>query len=134
MSDRVGQQLGNYRLLRLIGRASWASVYLGEHLHLRTQAAIKALHTHPTTEGSEQLGGNPRPASDQYALGVVVYEWLCGDPPFTGSIPEIANQHLTAPPPPLRAKVPVISSAVEQVVLKALDKDPQQRFAHVQDF
>ena len=35
MADRVGQQLGNYRLLRLIGQGSWASVYLGEHLHLR---------------------------------------------------------------------------------------------------
>src|SRR6266852_2833391 len=55
MSDRVGQQLGNYRLLRLIGRGSWASVYLGEHLHLGTQAAIKVLNTHLTSEGSEQL-------------------------------------------------------------------------------
>src|SRR5215469_9662274 len=55
MSERVGQQLGNYRLLRLIGQGSWASVYLGEHLHLGTQAAIKVLHTHLTSEGSEQL-------------------------------------------------------------------------------
>src|SRR5216683_1437073 len=55
MSDRVGQQLGNYRLLRLIGRGSWASVYLGEHLHLKTQAAIKVLHSSLTSEGSEQL-------------------------------------------------------------------------------
>src|ERR1051326_2814153 len=55
MSERVGQQLGNYRLLRLIGRGSWASVYLGEHLHLHSQAAIKVLHTHLTSESSEQL-------------------------------------------------------------------------------
>src|SRR2546421_3369347 len=44
MADRIGQQLGNYRLVRLLGRGSYAQVYLGEHLHLGTQAAIKVLH------------------------------------------------------------------------------------------
>src|SRR5713101_958432 len=246
MSDRVGQQLGNYRLLRLIGRGSWASVYLGEHLHLGTQAAIKVLNTHLTSEGSEQLRsealtmarlihphivrvldfevedglpflimeyapngtlrqshlkgtkvsldivvsyvkqvaealqyihtqklihrdvkpeslllgrnneillaefgiaiiaqstrsqqtqqtqeaagsvaymapeqlmGKPRPASDQYALAVVAYEWLSGDPPFIGSVQQIASQHLSAHPPPFRTKMPEISPAVEQVVM-----------------
>src|SRR2546425_6671126 len=55
MSDRVGQQLGNYRLHHLIGRGSFAEVYLGEHLHLNTQAAIKVLHTRLTSEESEKL-------------------------------------------------------------------------------
>src|SRR5436190_23527608 len=55
MSDRVGQQLGNYRLLHLIGLGSFADVYLGEHLHLNTQAAIKVLHTQLTSEESEKL-------------------------------------------------------------------------------
>ena len=40
---RVGQQLGNYRLVHLLGRGSFADVYLGEHIHLNTQAAIKVL-------------------------------------------------------------------------------------------
>src|SRR5690348_5827589 len=55
MTDRVGQQLGNYRLLNLIGRDNFAEVYLGEHLHLNTKAAIKVLHTRLTSEESEKL-------------------------------------------------------------------------------
>src|SRR5581483_367768 len=41
----VGQQLGNYRLVRLLGSGGFADVYLGEHLHLGTAAAIKVLRT-----------------------------------------------------------------------------------------
>ena len=44
MTDRVGQQFGNYQLTQLLGQGHWASVYLGEHRHLHTQAAIKVLH------------------------------------------------------------------------------------------
>lgn len=45
MADRVGQQLGNYRLIRLLGQGGFAEVYLGEHIHLGSEAAIKLLHT-----------------------------------------------------------------------------------------
>jgi predicted ATPase/class 3 adenylate cyclase/DNA-binding CsgD family transcriptional regulator len=260
MTYRLGQQLGNYRLINLIGRSNFAEIYLGEHLHLNTQAAIKVLRTQFTSEekerfyteartvarlahphivrildfdvkdgfpflvmeyapngtlrlrhqkgtrvpletvisyvkqvagalqyihtqklihrdvkpenmvlgsndevllsdfgiaiiaqstrsqqpqevaGSvvymapEQLMGKSRPASDQYALAVVTYEWLSGDPPFSGSVQQIASQQLSTSPPPLLSTVPAISSAVEHVVFKALAKDPQQRFTNVQDF
>src|SRR5438128_4030243 len=50
MADRVGQQLGNYRLIRLLGEGGFAEVYLGEHIHLGTQAAIKVLHTQLTSD------------------------------------------------------------------------------------
>src|SRR5579864_3094480 len=44
MADREGQQLGNYRLIQLLGQGNFSEVYLGEHIHLNTQAAIKVLH------------------------------------------------------------------------------------------
>jgi WD40 repeat protein len=260
MTNRQGQRLGNYRLIRLLGLGGFAEVYLGEHVFLRTQAAIKVLQvrltdeemegflneartiaglTHPNIlrvlefgvedtvpflvlefasngtlrkrhpRGSilplvdvvpyvrqvaaalqyvhnrklihrdikpenlllgsnnevllsdfgtamvlqtlhdqgtlemagtvsymapEQIRGKPRPASDQYALGVVVYEWLCGMCPFQGSFVELYSQQMLAAPPSLRSKVPTISPEVEQVVMTALAKEPEQRFASVSAF
>jgi len=260
MANRVGQQFGNYRLVRLLGRGGFAEVYLGEHQRLGTQAAIKVLYTylsdhdadaflteartigtleHPHVirvldfdvqegipflvmsyapngtlrqrhpKGShvpldtiveyvtqvtdalqyahdeklihrdikpenmllgrhnevllsdfglariaqssllqstqevtgtvyymapEQFQGKARLASDQYSLGVVVYEWICGARPFQGSFAELYSQHLFVPPPPLHEKVPTISPIVEQVVLTALAKDPKERFASVKAF
>ncbi len=258
MAEYVGQQLGNYRLIQLLGQGNSSEVYLGKHIHLNTQAAIKVLRgqlashdregflteartiarlQHPhiirvldfDVEGTtpflvmdyapggtlrqrypkgtllsldtvvsyvtqvaqalqyahqeqlihrdikpenmllgrnhqvllsdfgiaviiqssrkaqdtagtlaymapEQLQGKPRPASDQYALGVVVYEWFCGDRPFHGTSSELYSQHLFVPPAPLHEKVSAIPPAVEHVVLKALAKDPKDRFASVQAF
>jgi serine/threonine protein kinase len=82
----------------------------------------------------EQIRGKPVLASDQYALGVVVYEWLCGERPFNGSPMEIATQHMLALPPPLHEKIPGIPPAIEQVVLTALQKDPHQRFGSILAF
>src|SRR5690348_3997553 len=48
MVQRPEQQIGCYRLLHLIGTGGFAEVYLGEHIHLGTQAAIKVLHTRLT--------------------------------------------------------------------------------------
>jgi serine/threonine protein kinase len=259
MTDRIGQKFGNYHLVRLLGEGGFAEVYLGEHIHLGTQAAIKVLHTQLTTDdmetfrneartvaqlehphivrvldfgvegktpflvmsyatngtlrqrhpkGSrlplatvvlyvkqladalqyahdekvvhrdvkpenmlvgkrqevllsdfgiavmaqssryqnaqdmagtitymapEQIQGKPRPASDQYSLGIVIYEWLSGTRPFRGSLTEMVGQHISAPPPPLREQIPDISPAVEEVVMKALAKDPKERFVKVSD-
>jgi eukaryotic-like serine/threonine-protein kinase len=83
----------------------------------------------------EQLRGRPCAASDQYSLGIVVYEWLCGTPPFTGpSSLEVALKQLSEPPRPLRDALPSISPAVEQVVMMAIAKDADKRFESVQGF
>jgi len=261
MADRIGQQLGNYRLYEDLGEGGFAKVYLGKHVYLGTLAAVKVLHTNLTNEhehmedfhkeaqlvaslihphiiqvldfgienetpflimdyapgrslrqhhpkgtrlslttilsylkpltsalqyahnkglvhrdvkpgnmllgaddqtflsdfgistitntllqrrqdssgtitymSPEQIQGAPRRASDQYALGIVVYEWLSGSPPFRGTWIEIATQHQVTSPPPLREKIPNILPEVERVVLKALAKTPQERFESVLEF
>ena len=53
MADRVGQQLGHYRLLRLLGQGTFAEVYLGEHLYLERPAAIKVLHVQMDSKTQE---------------------------------------------------------------------------------
>ena len=73
----------------------------------------------------EQINGHPQPASDQYALAVVAYEWLCGERPFQGSFTEMAAGHLFSLPPRMREKVPSISPGLEVVVVTALAKDPK---------
>ncbi len=81
----------------------------------------------------EQFQAKAEPASDQYALGIVVYQWLCGESPFTGNAHALLYHHLHTLPPPLHEKISV-SPTVETIVLKALAKSPQERFSSVQDF
>ncbi len=55
MTDRVGQQFGNYRLVALLGQGGYAEVYLGQHVRLELQVAIKVLHTHLTEQEAEHF-------------------------------------------------------------------------------
>ena len=78
--------------------------------------------------------GYAQVASDQYALGVLVYEWLCGERPFIGTQEQIRDQHLYVYPVPLHILAPIIPPAVEAVVMRALEKQPECRFPSVWAF
>ncbi len=78
----------------------------------------------------EQARGEPAgPRSDLYSLGVVLYEMLTGKVPFHGTTAlGVAMQHLRARPRAPRELDPSIPAAVNALVLKALEKDPDRRF------
>jgi len=78
----------------------------------------------------EQARGETLTASsDLYSLGVVMFEMLTGRPPFVGpTAVSIAMQHATANPPPLRQFNPHVPRSVEQIVIRALQKEPEDRF------
>ncbi len=101
--------------------------------HTQTQSDRDVVGTLPYM-APEQLQGKPVIASDQYALGVVIYEWLCGEYPFKGSQSEIVAQLVGSPPPSLCARVPGLPARLEAVVMRALSKNPADRFPSVRDF
>jgi serine/threonine-protein kinase len=71
-------------------------------------------------------GGAASPATDVYAVGIVLYEMLAGQPPFEGkSVVELALRHVHDPPPPLPAGTP---GPMVQIVERALAKDPADRY------
>jgi serine/threonine protein kinase len=82
----------------------------------------------------EQIKGAPYAASDQYTLGVIVYEWLTGHLPFHGTRLEIVQQHLQTLPPPLPRDLPLLTPALEWALTRALAKDPGLRFASIHEF
>lgn len=72
-------------------------------------------------------------ASDQYSLGVTAYEMLAGKPPFDApSYMGILMKHMTEPPRPLREVVPHCPPDVAEVVERMLSKQPEQRFADLE--
>jgi len=83
----------------------------------------------------EQLRGAVTAASDQYALAVMVYEWLCGRRPYDATErAQLLDQQEHASFPSPRDLNSAISPAVESVLLHALNPDPAERFPHIQDF
>ncbi|HEX6777481.1 MAG TPA: serine/threonine-protein kinase [Ktedonobacterales bacterium] len=80
----------------------------------------------------EQISGRPLPASDQYSVGVMLYEALTGVLPFaTEDTYALMMQHLNVTPVPPGELIPGLPRSVDAVVMRALAKDPAARFASV---
>lgn len=82
----------------------------------------------------EQLQGKPRRSSDQYSLGIMIYEWLSGDWPFKGTFYEITHQHLFVAPPSFKERGIYCPPNIEQVILRTLEKDASKRFPSIKRF
>lgn len=73
--------------------------------------------------------------SDLYAVGVMLYELLTGETPFHGANPlAVMNARLVTPPRPPSEINPEISPPLDRIVLRALERDPNRRYASAQEF
>ena len=92
-----------------------------------TDGAIATVVGTPRYMAPEQgRGEDTTPATDVYSAGIVLYEMLAGQPPFTGtSVAELAISHLQDEPPPLPATTPV---RLREIVATALAKEPRDRY------
>jgi len=113
-----------------------------------TDFGVARLHAgvsgqYSTLTGADQVLGTPTymapeqatrtiptsPATDTYSLAVVAYEMLSGQPPFEAdSTLSAILQHILEPPPSICERRPDLPPAVDEVLQRALDKDPVQRF------
>ncbi len=106
-----------------IARAIGAAVEQG----LTQTGAVMGTATYFSPEQAQ--GAQPDPRSDLYSLGVIMYEMLAGEPPFTGeNAIAIAYKQVHDAPVPLRTKNPEISPAFSAIVMKCLAKDRERRY------
>jgi hypothetical protein len=82
----------------------------------------------------EQWSGEPVFASDQYALAIMTYEMLVGRPPFIGSLEQLMYRHFSVQPQPPSSFNPRLPQAVDEVLLRALSKKPEERYPTIADF
>ncbi len=121
-------------LLRADGTLLLSDFGIAKIMEQSTLMSVQTQIGTPVYMAPEQHLGRPCFASDQYALAVVVYEWISGTRPFRGTSFGLAVQHMTTPPASLLDLLPALPPPIEQVIFKALSKAPEQRFETVQEF
>ena len=97
----------------------------------RTNSVLGTVHY---LSPEQARGGTATKKSDIYSLGIVLYELLTGELPFSGeSAVAIALKHLQSETPSVKSIVPSIPQSLENVVLKATAKDPNHRYSSVEE-
>ena len=98
-----------------------------------TQAgSVMGTATYFSPEQAQGLSVDPR--SDLYSLGVVLYEMVTGRPPFAGDTPlAIAYKHVQDQPPSPSTLMPTLPPGLEAIIMKLLQKNPDDRYASAED-
>ncbi|EKD26507.1 MAG: hypothetical protein ACD_79C01148G0001, partial [uncultured bacterium] len=74
------------------------------------------------------------PRSDIYSIGIIFYQMLSGDLPFHSDTPwGLLHKHIYEPPPPLRKMNPKVPRKLEQIIMKCLEKEPENRFESISE-
>lgn len=88
----------------------------------------------PLTAAPEQLGKRVTPASDQYALAIILYFWFSGRPAFVGSPTEVEHMKLTETITPLSSFNSFITIEQESILRRALAVYPEERYPSITSF
>ncbi len=124
----------------LLGRADWPlladfGITRAMETEQTDRGAIRIAGT-PLFMSPEQSAGEPLDGrSDQYSLAVATFEMLTGQLPFQATTTEqLLNDHRFSPPPRPRSVNPGVPAPVEDVLLRAMEKDPNNRYPTIQGF
>lgn len=100
--------------------------------HLAEAGSVMGTATYFSPEQAEGRPVDGR--SDTYSLGIVLYEMVAGRPPFTGATPiEVSSQHVNSTVPSLSDVAPSVPQDLAAIVMRALAKNPNSRYASADD-
>jgi eukaryotic-like serine/threonine-protein kinase len=100
-------------------------------LSMLTTRASQSIRGTPTYMAPEQWEGRPVPATDQYALAVMLYELLSGRPPFRGTPMQMMYAHVNVQPQAPSTLNPRLSAVIDAVIIRGLAKKPEERFPSI---
>src|SRR6478735_1778586 len=104
----------------------------GAQENLTQTGSVMGTATYFSPEQAQGKAVDPR--SDLYSLGVVLYEMVCGAPPFQGDSPvAIAYKHVQEAPPSLKSRKPDVPDGYDAITRKLLAKNPVNRYASAED-